>query len=67
MKIEVSILENQTKVKIKQPGPGERGIWIITGLVPNSGLDNPAYDVQNEKSGRRRIFRRDRLTVMRGT
>ena len=67
MKIEVNVLDKDTKVKVKSPGMGESGIWLIKGLVPNSGLDNPAYDVVHEKNGRRRIFRRSRMTVLRGT
>lgn len=62
-----SVLENGTKVRIKKPGPGERGLWVITGRVNNSGTEDPAYDVQNEVSGRRRIIRRSRMEVKRGT
>lgn len=67
MTIEIPELEKNTKVRIKTPGPGERGLWIIMGRVPNSGTEDPAYDVVNEKSGRRRIFRRSRMEVKRGT
>jgi hypothetical protein len=65
--IQVTVLENRTKVKIKHPGPGERGTWRVLDLVKNSGWDNPAYEIENEKSGRRRIIRKDRLTVLRRT
>jgi hypothetical protein len=33
--------------------------------VANSGPDDPAYDLTNVVSGRRRIFRASRLTVVR--
>jgi len=67
MKKDISILENKTEVRIKSPGPGERGVWVVIGRVNNSGSDDPAYDVINDKTGRRRIFRRSRMEVKRGT
>ena len=54
-----------TEVKVRAPGTGEMGIWKIVGEVANSGPDDPAYDVLNTRSGRRRIFRRSRLVVVR--
>jgi hypothetical protein len=37
----------------------------VLGEVANSGPDDPAYDVTNLRSGRRRIFRSSRLVVVR--
>lgn len=67
MKVQVTILENRTRVKIKHPGPGERGEWRVIHRVVNSGEENPAYEIENVFHGRRRIMRRSRLTVRRGT
>ena len=67
MTIDLPELEKGTKVRIKRPKAGERGLWTIVGRVPNSGTDDPAYDVTNDKTGRRRIFRRSRMEVKRGT
>lgn len=59
MKIEV--YEKGSKVKVQSPGKGERGIWLVVGILVNSGWDDPAYDVVNERSGKSRIFRHSRL------
>jgi hypothetical protein len=37
----------------------------VTGQVASSGTDDPAYDVTNLISGRRRVFRASRLVVLR--
>jgi hypothetical protein len=58
-------IEKGSEVKVRKPGQGERGIWKVTGEVANSGPDDPAYDLTNLVSGRRRIFRASRLTVVR--
>ena len=65
MKVEVTMLDKNTKVQVKSPRPGERGVWIIQGWVASSGITDPAYDVTHEKTGRRRIFRRSRMRVKR--
>lgn len=67
MTVDMPELEKGTKVRIKSPGQGESGLWVIVGRVANSGIDDPAYDVVSEKHGRRRIFRRSRMEVKRGT
>ena len=53
-------------VKVRKPGQGERGYWRVIGEVANSGPADPAYDLTNLASGRRRIFRASRLTVVPG-
>jgi hypothetical protein len=58
-------IEKGSEVKVRKPGQGERGIWKVTGEVANSGPEDPAYDLTNLVSGRRRIFRASRLTVVR--
>jgi hypothetical protein len=66
--VEVQTLAIQTgsEVKVRKPGSGEMGTWRVLGEVANSGPDDPAYDVTNLRSGRRRIFRSSRLVVVRG-
>ena len=58
-------IETGTEGKVRKPGHGERGVWRVTVEVANSGPDDPAYDLTNLVSGRRRIFRASRLTVVR--
>jgi hypothetical protein len=58
-------IEKGSEVKVRKPGQGERGVWRVVGEVANSGPDDPAYDLTNLVSGRRRIFRASRLTVVR--
>jgi hypothetical protein len=65
MRVTTTTITPGTTVKVRRPGPGERGRWQVTGRVHNSGLDDPAYDVQHQRSGRRRIFRRSRLILTR--
>jgi hypothetical protein len=58
-------IEKGSEVKVRKPGQGERGVWRVVGEVANSGPEDPAYDLTNLVSGRRRIFRASRLTVVR--
>jgi hypothetical protein len=65
MRIRLRILTPGTRVRIRQSGHGERGIWIITGRVTGSGATDPAYDLRQQRSGRPRILRRSRLRLLR--
>jgi hypothetical protein len=67
MKVRLRVLADDTRVRIRQPGPGECGIWIVAGRVTGSGLDDPAYDLRQERTGRRRVLRRSRLRLLRAT
>jgi hypothetical protein len=58
-------IQKGSEVKVRKPGQGERGVWRVVGEVANSGPEDPAYDLTNLVSGRRRIFRASRLTVVR--
>jgi hypothetical protein len=58
-------IQKGSEVKVRKAGQGERGTWRVLGEVANSGPDDPAYDLTNLTSGRRRIFRASRLTVVR--
>ena len=67
MKIRLRVLADGTRVRIRQPGPGERGVWIVAGRVIGSGLGDPAYDLNHERTGRPRVLRRSRLRLVRAT
>jgi hypothetical protein len=58
-------IEKGAEVRVRGPRSGESGTWKVVGQVSSSGLDDPAYDVTNLISGRRRIFRSSRLVVLR--
>lgn len=66
MIIHLSVLEPGTRIKLRNPGTGERGVWRVTGRVIGSGLDDPAYDIIHERKGRMRIVRRSRMKLIRG-
>jgi hypothetical protein len=65
MRVHLRVLANGTRVRIRHPGPGERGLWLVCGRVAGSGLDDPAYDLRHVRSGRTRILRRSRLRLVR--
>jgi hypothetical protein len=65
MRVRLRILANGTRVRIRHPGPGERGLWLVAGRVVGSGRDDPAYDLRHNRSGRTRILRRSRLRLVR--
>jgi hypothetical protein len=63
--VQTQAIETGSQVKVRKPGTGEMGTWRVTGEVANSGSEDPAYDVTNLRSGKRRIFRASRLVVVR--
>ncbi len=63
--MEVQTIDKGAQVKVRDPGSGERGTWTVTGRVAGSTPDDPSYDVTHTVSGRRRIFRSSRLSVVR--
>jgi hypothetical protein len=65
MRVRLRVLTNGTRVRIRQPGLGERGLWLVGGRVVGSGLDDPAYNLSHVRSGRARILRRSRLRLVR--
>jgi hypothetical protein len=65
VKVDTRAIEKGSEVKVRKPGQGEMGTWRVLGEVANSGPDDPAFDVTNLRSGRRRIFRASRLVVVR--
>jgi hypothetical protein len=67
MKVRLRVLEDGTRVRIRQPARGERGIWIVRGRVSGSGHNDPAYDLRHQRTGRPRILRRSRLLLVRAT
>jgi hypothetical protein len=67
MKVRLHVLDTGTRVRIRQPRAGERGIWLVRGRVVGSGLTDPAYDLNHERTGRVRVLRRSRLRLVRAT
>jgi hypothetical protein len=67
MRVRLRILTPGTPVRIRRPGRGERGLWLVGGRVVGSGLDDPAYDLRHQCSGRVRVLRRSRLRLVRST
>ena len=67
MKVRLHVLDTGTRVRIRQPRPGERGIWIVRGRVAGSGLNDPAYDLNHERTGRPPVLGRSRLQLVRAT
>jgi hypothetical protein len=65
MKVRLRVLDNGTRVRIRQPGAGERGVWVVRGRVAGSGVADPAYDLDHERTGRPRILRRSCLRLVR--
>ncbi|HVD13740.1 MAG TPA: hypothetical protein VNK73_04760 [Actinomycetota bacterium] len=58
-------IEKGAEVRVRGPRSGESGTWKVVGQVSSASPDDPAYDVTNLISGRRRIFRSSRLVVLR--
>ena len=58
-------IEKGAEVRVRGPRSGEFGTWKVVGPVAGSGSDDPDFDVTNLVSGRRRIFRRSRLMLLR--
>jgi hypothetical protein len=65
MKISLHDLDTGTRVRIRQPRAGEHGSWIVRGRVAGSGLTDPAYDLNHERTGRPGVLRRSRLRLVR--
>ncbi|HEX6675711.1 MAG TPA: hypothetical protein VF486_11880 [Actinomycetes bacterium] len=58
-------IEKGAEVRVRGPRSGESGTWRVVGPVAGADADDPAFDVTNLISGRRRIFRSSRLVVLR--
>jgi hypothetical protein len=67
MRVHLRVLVPGTRVRIRRPGPGERGLWVVGDRVVGSGLQDPAYELRQEPHGRTRILRRSRLRLTRIT
>jgi hypothetical protein len=65
MRVRLRVLTHGTPVRIRWPGPGERGTWLVAGRVAGSGTDDPAYELRQQRNGRSRILRRSRLRLVR--
>jgi hypothetical protein len=67
MRVRLRVLVPGTRVRVRRPGRGERGLWVVGDRLVGSGLDDPAYELRQERSGRARILRRSRLRLTRST
>jgi hypothetical protein len=62
---ESELIQKGSQVKVRRPRVGESGVWTVTGPVSTPESGDPAWDVTNAISGRRRIFRSSRLILVR--
>jgi len=67
MRVRLRVLSPGTRVRVRRPGRGERGTWVVGDRLVGSGLQDPAYELRQERSGRARILRRSRLRLTRST
>jgi hypothetical protein len=67
MRVRLRVLLPGTRVRVRRPVPGERGLWVVGDRLVGSGLHDPAYELRQERSGRTRILRRSRLRLTRST
>jgi len=67
MRVRLRVLTPGTRVRLRRPGRGERGLWVVGDRLVGSGLEDPAYELRQERSGRARILRRSRLRLARTT
>jgi hypothetical protein len=67
MRVRLCILVPGTRVWVRRPGRGERGLWVVGDRLVGSGLEDPAYELRHQPSGRTRILRRSRLRLTRTT
>ena len=67
MRVRLRVLTLGTRVRVRRPGRGERGLWVVGDRLVGSGLQDPAYELRQERSGRARILRRSRLRLTRTT
>jgi hypothetical protein len=61
---ESELIQKGSQVKVRRPRAGESGVWTVVGPVSTPEPGDPAWDVTNVVSGRRRIFRSSRLVLV---
>jgi hypothetical protein len=62
---ESDLIRKGSQVKVRRPRAGESGVWTVVGPVTTPEPDDPAWDVTNTITGRRRILRSSRLVLLR--
>jgi hypothetical protein len=67
MRVHLRVLVPGTRVRVRRPGRGERGLWVVGDRLVGSGRHDPAYELRHQPSGRTRILRRSRLRLTRTT
>ena len=66
MKVKVNVLEKGTKVKVRDPRRGYHETGTFTVVRANLHNETTYYDVEHDRTGRSRVFTRERLKVLRG-
>jgi hypothetical protein len=67
MRVRLRVLTPGTRVRVRRPGRGERGLWLVGDRLVGSGTDDPAYELRHQPSGRARILRRSRFRLTRAS
>jgi hypothetical protein len=67
MRVRLRVLVPGTRVRLRRPSRGERGLWVVGERLVGSALQDPAYELCHQPSGRARILRRSRLRLTRTT
>jgi hypothetical protein len=63
---DAQLIGKGSEVKVRRPRAGESGTWKVVGPVASpEPEEDPAWDVTNNITGRRRIFRSSRLILLR--
>jgi hypothetical protein len=65
MRVRLRVLTPGTRVR--RPGPGERGLWVVGDRLVGSDLHDPAYELRHQPSGRAHILHRSRPRLTRST
>jgi hypothetical protein len=67
MRVRLRVLIPGARVRLRRPGRGERGLWVVGDRLVGSGRHDPAYELRHQPSSRTRILRRSRLRLTRTT
>jgi hypothetical protein len=65
MIVRVRVLEEGTRVHVREPADRQHGTWLVSERVVGSGLEDPEYRLSHERSQRTCVLRRSQLRVLR--
>jgi hypothetical protein len=63
MQVQIQVFEPGTRVEVKEPAEGLRGVWIVHTRIVEAGLQDALYDLFHSRSGRHVEARRSRLKL----